>query len=120
MPQDPMAATIQNLFRLQRLSNGLGNEGRRRIREMMDEIIAEIVRLDLPGMEGRFVDRSIARLMERTRAITAAGCAELSRDYREELAAIGRLQADWAAERLLGEIALGGTTIEVTARGMGE
>ena len=119
-PQDPTEAVIRNLFRLQRLANGLTGDARKIVKALIADTIADLARLDPTAVQLRYRQGRVDKVLDNLAERSAAAFADIRRRTRNNLALVGRTQADWAGERLLGEIALGGAAdITVTAQGLG-
>lgn len=116
---DPMEEVIRNLFRLQRLSNGLSLAARKEIRKLQDELLGILARNDPTAVQSRYVAGRLAKIRAASAQASKDSFAIIEREMRTSLAGIGRNQADWAANQLLAEVAVGGATINVSARGMG-
>lgn len=116
---DPMEEVVRNLFRLQRLSNGLSKAARDEIRKLTDEMLGIIARNDPTSVQSRYVAGRLAKIRAATAAASRDAFVVIEREYRATLSGIGRSQADWAAGQLIGTVATAGGTVNVSARGMG-
>lgn len=118
MATDPTGAVVRNLFLLQRLSNGLGAEAAGIIRELMDEIAAEIARIDPTSpIQQTYRQLRVQKLMRAVEDLTGDAFEDVRRQLRDDLARIGKSQGQWAASQL--DLALGSATIDIRRGAIG-
>lgn len=118
MATDPTGAVVRNLFQLQRLSNGLGKEASAIVRELIDEIAAEIARIDPTSPpQQTYRQLRVQKLMEAVEDVTGEAFEDVRRRLRDDLARVGKSQGQWAAGQL--DRALGGAAIDIRRGAIG-
>lgn len=94
---DPIARLVQNLVLLERLANGLVKESAARVQALIDEIVADLQRID-PAEPIRSVYQRarVEKLIEAAKERVAGYVASEERALRDALAPVGRAQAQYA------------------------
>lgn len=112
MPTDPIGGVIRNLFQLQRLGNTIGAEAEQLIRELFDDLAAQIARIDPTSPSAAAVRRRrVERLLGTSGELAEDAFEKVRARVTELLVGAGRQQADWASEQLLRS--MGGAAIDV-------
>lgn len=119
MATDPRRVLVERLFTLERLSSQLGDQAERLIRELFDEIAAELARLDPAGGAVRYQQGRLDKLRERVRELAGATYDEIHRGQRASLAAIGARQARDATIELRAVIGAGSAGKLAPTTGLG-
>lgn len=115
---DPTRRVVENLFALQRLGNSLSRKGRRLIREMFDEIVGELAKIDPtdPGAQ-RWRRHRLQKLLAAIGPIIRENTEEWRKLIRQDLAEVGAQQASHAravlVDSLGGAAAMGGHRISL-------
>lgn len=119
MATDPRRILVERLFTLERLSNQLGDQAEKLIRELFDEIAAELARLDPGGVAVRYQQGRLDKLRARVRELTGETYEQVHREQRAALAAIGARQVKDATLELRAVIGAGSAGKLAPTTGLG-
>ena len=98
---DPTGDVVRNLVTIRRLSNGLAADVRDRVRKLVDDMIAELLKGDPTSVaRDRYRRARIAKVIRQLEAVAANSYPETRRLFEASLARIGKQQAGWAADTL--------------------
>jgi SPP1 gp7 family putative phage head morphogenesis protein len=98
---DPTARVIRNLLTIQRLGNTVSADMRRLWRELADQIVADLAKIDPTGPGLRYSGLRLDRLLAAVEDRIREQAPEIYRVLRLELADIGRSQALWAQQTIV-------------------
>ncbi len=92
---NPIAQTIANLILLRRVGNGLTRDVRAMVRDLVDEVVGHVARIDPTGpSRERYRRERLAALLAQIEATSAEQYREIERRLRDSLARIGADQAE--------------------------
>lgn len=101
MPSDPTGDVVRNLVTLRRIANGLSADVRGRVRELVDDFVAEIARNDPTGVtRERYRRERVEKVLAKLREVAGAKYPEMRRELEAALSRLGKQQALWAARTL--------------------
>lgn len=121
LPPDAIERWLRNSLGLQIATNTIARSAERILRELFDEIAAELARID-PTEPGAEVYRRmrVQKLLERIERMVREAFREWQKEVRQELAYVGRQQGEEAARILVAAIGdarvaalVGGTPVTV-------
>lgn len=119
MAKDPIGEAVTNLVRIRRLGNGLARDVRDDVRAMVDDFLAELMRVDPTAVKrDRYRRARVDKLLERLREVAGKHYPEMRKRLEAAVARIGTQQASWAAETLHESIGDVGS-VDVVLRGVG-
>lgn len=118
MATDPTELFIKNLVRIQRAGNTLTKEARDRIRALFDDILSDVVKYDVTGVQQRYQRGRLEKLLASVQENSREVFEQIRREMREELGYWGANQAGFAKEQLVATLGVGQRQIKVVAEGL--
>lgn len=119
MPRDPEPEVIRNLFRLQRLANGISVDARRIIEALFDDIAAQLARIDPTSPQAdRWRRARVRKLLGMVQGDVRKAFDEVYQRVRSDLAALGADQSAYAASLLATSIGAAGIDIRPARLGL--
>jgi len=101
MANDPAETYVRNLLNVQRLQNGVVADASALIRDLIDEMVAQLAKIDPTAPKSkRWRDERVAKWLKLIRADSREAFKVIHREVRQQLAEIGVLQGEWAASYL--------------------
>lgn len=120
MPEDPTENVVRNLFALRQLENELAIEADRLLRDLFDDIAAQLGRIDPTGPSSSSLRQErLDRLMAEVRELTGSTVDEIRVLIADGGTEIGLAQSEWAARQLrdaVGRSVLSRIDVDVTGR----
>lgn len=107
MPTDPREHVVRRLFELERISRTLGDQAEAIIRDLYDDIVAQLARLDPTAVIPRYQQGRLDKLAEQVQALTGDAYDRLYKEQRDLLARVGARQVDTATAELRAIIGAG-------------
>lgn len=105
LSDDPVEVFLRDALRQQRVANTLSDDARERIRELVDEVVAQIGRHDPTDVAARrFQQHRINRIMEATEDLAADTYADWASETRKALAAFGRESSETSRSLLIASV----------------
>ncbi len=97
----PIGGMIQNLINLQRLGNAMSADADALVRELFDDLAAQIARIDPTAPErDRYRRMRLEELLGRVELLVGQRFTEIRKALRQRLAELGAQQATWAEGQL--------------------
>lgn len=101
LPDPAVQQILQNAVNLQRVHNAIARDTSGVLRQLFDELAAEIARADPTGVRAlRYRRDRVEKLLERVEKLTGEAFADWHRDVRRDLARLGRQQGEQAVQLL--------------------
>jgi len=114
MARDPTRLVVENMFTLRQLENDLDARSRELLRELFDDVVAQIARIDPTAVQRQtFRQRRLRRLLEQIRELVGEEIEAWQKLVRQELAEIGAEQAKFARTVLVDSLVIEAATLRL-------
>lgn len=101
MAEDPTAIAIRNLVTLRRLSNGVAKDVRGQVRDLIDQYVAIIAKIDPTAVtRERYQRARVEALLKEINKLNTELYPALTKTIQNATAQIGAQQAEWATDAL--------------------